>query len=99
MGTARLRGHQIYWDGLQWLYADNQTPTEGNPRACGYCGLPDSSEGHDGCLQTIDGVMNACCGHGSPDEAYIQYWDGSCIRGRTALTELTALRQRQEYKT
>lgn len=42
-------------------------------RGCGHCGLHPTPEGHDGCLGTIPGAMNACCGHGNVELAYIQY--------------------------
>jgi hypothetical protein len=28
--------------------------------------------------------MNACCGHGDIDDAYVQFWDLSIIRGEDA---------------
>ncbi len=43
---------------------------------CDHCGLPDTPEGHDACLGTIPGAMNACCGHGDVKCAYIQYQAG-----------------------
>ena len=53
---------------------------------CGHCGKDRTPEGHDGCLGTLPGVMNACCGHGGNAEgAYIQYWDGSCLRDDAAM--------------
>ena len=54
---------------------------------CIKCGLAPTSEGHDGCLETLNEaiVMNACCGHGDDEIAYIQYWDGKCIRGEDAI--------------
>ena len=60
---------------------------------CAKCNLPPTKEGHDGCLGTLDIsiVMNACCGHGNPEYAYIQYWDSSCIRGDEATTEINNL--------
>lgn len=88
-----LRGHEIYWDGEQYRYVDSDSPTVGNRRACGYCGLPDTPEGHDPCIGELPGVMNACCGHGRTCEAYIQYRGGDCVRGRDALDEMTALDQ------
>lgn len=69
----RLRGHPIHYDGAVWRYVDTDEPTVGNRRSCGHCGLPDTPEGHDGCLGTLPGVTNACCGHGEPGEAYMQY--------------------------
>ena len=55
---------------------------------CNECKLPPTKDGHDGCLGTLPGdVMNACCGHGNDEQAYIQYWDGSESRGRSARHE------------
>lgn len=51
---------------------------------CGYCDKPNTPEGHDACLGTIPNVMNACCGHGVREQAYIQFEDGSVIRSSKA---------------
>lgn len=40
---------------------------------CGYCGVSRTKEGHDGCLGTLENVMNACCGHGELGMAYVQF--------------------------
>jgi hypothetical protein len=42
---------------------------------CIKCKKLPTKEGHDGCLGTLpdDTIMNACCGHGQDDMAYIQY--------------------------
>ena len=32
--------------------------------SCRECGLKRDEDGHDPCLGTLPGVMNACCGHG-----------------------------------
>ena len=59
---------------------------------CAKCKKGPTKEGHDGCLGTLDGpVMNACCGHGNDDQAYIQYWGGRCIRGIDACSEIERL--------
>lgn len=54
---------------------------------CAHCNRGPTEEGHDGCLGTLPEsvVMNACCGHGRPGQASVQYWDGSCVRGADAL--------------
>lgn len=44
-----------------------------NPLHCEHCGLEVTPEGHDGCIGTLEGVMNACCGHGKPEAAYVQF--------------------------
>lgn len=62
--------------------------TIGNERSCGNCGKENTKEGHDGCIGTIPNIMNACCGHGDTDGAYIQYWDKSIIRGKEALEKM-----------
>ncbi len=82
---SNLRGHQIVYVNGEWLYEDTMTASAGNERPCGYCGMSDTKEGHDGCLGTIPNVMNACCGHGEIGEAYIQYKGGVCIRGKAAI--------------
>lgn len=81
------RGHTIYKKGSDWVYADTQKPVHLNPdRPCGFCGAANTIEGHDGCLGTLPGaVMNACCGHGNPYEAYIQFDDGHRISGSLLL--------------
>lgn len=83
---SRWRGHEIRYGNGIWVYADTGDAIEGNPRSCGHCGRSDTKEGHDGCIGTLDPdiVMNACCGHGDAEHAYIQFWDGDCIRGDAA---------------
>ena len=57
---------------------------------CAHCKkdpIVEGAEVYDGCLGKLDDkiVMNACCGHSDKDLAYIQFWDGSCIRGCEAI--------------
>jgi hypothetical protein len=54
------RGHLITKQGLDWVYVDTQQPVRLNP------------DRDYGCLGTLPGVTNACCGHGNPNDAYIQ---------------------------
>lgn len=81
-----LRGHPIYHDGQQWRFVDTGEPTADawGIRPCGHCGLHDTPEGHDACLGTLTGVMNACCGHGETEAAYVQFADGLTIHGAAA---------------
>ncbi|WP_340074508.1 hypothetical protein [Leptobacterium sp. I13] len=44
-----------------------------------------TEEGHDGCIGTLSGVMNACCGHGDVKQAYIQFTDGKIVRAEEAI--------------
>ncbi len=71
----RYRGHTIIKtrDG-QWIYEEDEILVSSDKdRACGHCGKSNTPEGHDACLGIIPGAINACCGHGSPEEAYVQY--------------------------
>ena len=40
---------------------------------CNHCGLDRTPEGYDGCIGKLEGVKNACCGHGQTEMAYIQF--------------------------
>jgi hypothetical protein len=89
-----LRGHMIEFDGEEWVYTDDKSSTVLNweGRLCGHCGLPFTEEGHDGCLGTLPGVMNACCGHGNVAEAYVQDLDGTCLDGAEAVRKIEELK-------
>jgi hypothetical protein len=68
------RGNSIVLKHGEWVYTDTGGLVSDDPhRACGRCGCPPTAEGHDACLGTIRGAMNACCGHGNDNEAYVQY--------------------------
>ncbi len=73
-------------DGVVRHVCTNTPMPRGTLAPCGECKLYRTVEGHDGCLGTLPGaVMNACCGHGAPREAYIQYWNRSRLAGTDAL--------------
>lgn len=95
--TGYLRGHAIERRGRHWVYTDTgeRCADTWRDRPCGHCGRPNTPEGHDGCLGTLPGVMNACCGHGHPDEAYVQYPDGRITRGEGAVREMRELAARR----
>ncbi|MCO7246415.1 hypothetical protein [Halomonas sp. Mc5H-6] len=94
--TTHLRGHPIEWDILatQWIYTDTRQPTASTweERPCGHCGDHCTPEGHDPCLGTLPGVMNACCGHGEANAAYVQFGDRTTVRGQEALSVIDELR-------
>jgi hypothetical protein len=70
---SHYRGHEIQLINGTWVYADTGRPVADEPqRPCGHCGRAVTPDGHDGCLGTLPGVMNACCGHGRPQDAYVQ---------------------------
>jgi len=72
----------MFCRGDEWFYVDTQTPTAGFERPCGHCGKKNTDEGHDACLGTLPGVMNACCGHGKAREAYVQFPPECVLRGK-----------------
>ena len=51
-------------------------PAGWQPRRCGHCGLSWGEALHDPCLGTLEGVVEACCGHGDPAAAYRSFTDG-----------------------
>ncbi len=91
----KLRGHYIEFDGEQWVYEDTKESTVKGwrKRPCGHCGAHNTPEGHDGCLGTLPGLMNACCGHGEEREAYVQFLDGEAIQGTDAITIMDVLKK------
>ena len=66
MVESHYRGWTIYYNKRKklWLYADDDTPVEGNDRPCPRCWRMPTSDGHDACLGIIPDVISACCGHG-----------------------------------
>lgn len=94
MGTSFLRGHKIELTDRGWAYSDtgDLTAETYRERPCGHCGRFNTPEGHDACLGTLAGVMNACCGHGQVPEAYVQFEDGACIYGEEAIATMSGLK-------
>jgi len=60
---------------------------------CNECGELPTLEGHDFCLGELPGLMNACCGHGDKESAYVQFLDTSCIRGKSACVIIEELKK------
>lgn len=81
---STLRGHKIELHNAVWIYPDTKEHCSVR-RDCGFCGKGDTPEGHDGCLGTLDGVMNACCGHGDVNQAYVQLPNGKRLGEQEAL--------------
>lgn len=73
------RGDDYYFDGTGEKVSETW-----KDMPCGFCGKHNTPEGHDACLGTIPGAINACCGHGVVRDAYIQFDNGTCIRGEGA---------------
>lgn len=80
-GRTTLNGHQIYFDNEFWRYVDNDEIIDtNNERLCIKCGKLPTDKEHDYCISNLGYVTNACCGHGV-DKGYIQFDDGTIIRG------------------
>ena len=93
MTSNKWRGHPIEFIGDVWVYSDTkETVASFKDRPCGFCKLKNTTEGHDGCLGTLKGLMNACCGHGEVNSAYIQFPDGQTIAGRHALSAIELIK-------
>lgn len=68
-------GHETYFDESigQSRYADTHEPIAvPSKRPCPQCHKLPTPEGHDACLGTIPGALNACCGHGV-QSGYVQW--------------------------
>ena len=63
------RGHEIYFKNGNWYYVDNNELYK-DERACKKCGGFPTKEGYDACLGYLEGVSQACCGHGIEGEEY-----------------------------
>lgn len=72
--TSHSRGWDIYFDGEDWRYSDNNQIYD-DSRPCKRCGRMPSKEGYDACLGHIDGVKSACCGHGVEDSYVVKERD------------------------
>lgn len=77
---------------MVWCYADTMLPvSEDAARPCGHCGLANTPDGHDGCLGTLPGVLNACCGHGIDGDAYVCLDTGKRYAGSAAIGLMLAM--------
>lgn len=84
--TARAehRGHPIVFIDGTWVYEDNLRPIPsygGEDRPCAKCGELPIDGLYDSCIGKLPGVKNACCGHGNTGRAYIQFENGTTVRG------------------
>lgn len=53
---------------------------------CKHCGKEvESFDSVDPCIGLIEGVDNACCGHGNEVFAYVSFKNGETIRGKDAI--------------
>ena len=84
--TSKYRGNAIVFLKNEWHFEETgkSVPETHSTMKCGHCQRKYSKEGHDGCLGTLIGLMNACCGHGDIKETYVQFWDGEVVDGEDA---------------
>lgn len=95
--SSTWRGHKTELVDGVWVFNDNKKPVQDDPnRLCGYCEIEAIPEGHDGCLGTLPGVMNACCGHGEPAEAYVQFSSLHIVSGLAAIDVIDYLKKARE---
>ena len=52
---------------------------------CDKFGIIDGDEVYDPCIGKLEGVMNACCGHGHTRHAYVQFSPEKRIAGQEAI--------------
>lgn len=71
MSKTYLRGHEVYFDGTNWRYADTNEIFD-DSRPCKKCGKHPTKEGYDACIGHIEGATSACCGHGIT-KGYVKY--------------------------
>lgn len=95
VATTKYRGNPIVYKNNQWIFEDTGLSVRETykNKPCGNCGRKRTKEGHDACLGTLIGVMNACCGHGEDKNAYVQFYDKEVIRGEDAITILEILKR------
>lgn len=86
MIRGKWRGYSMYYDTQDWRFVDDDSLVSlGESRPCGRCGEYATKAGHDPCIANLPSVMNACCGHGSTREAYVQFVDGRLLQGPDAI--------------
>ena len=50
----------------------------------------------DPCLGTLPGVIEACCGHGSPGKGYLMFKNGTLFRGFRRIERHDMKRKKKE---
>ncbi len=96
------RGHKMFFDETTqlWRYEDDDTAVKDNwkNRTCGNCGQHVTKDGHDPCIGTLPGVINACCGHGDTADAYVIFDDDSGKSGADAIATFEMLKVKKQSK-
>ena len=92
---SKFMGNNIIFVNNEWIYEDTKLPVSETyqERKCENCNRHITKEGHDACLGNLPGVINACCGHGREDEAYVQLLDKTVIDGIDAIKIMNILKK------
>lgn len=90
MGKSKLNGHEIEYNGTEWIFSDTGEPTihSHKNRPCGRCNkhpIIDGDESYDGCIGKVSRLINACCGHGDISQSYAQLSRDVTLRGDDAI--------------
>lgn len=90
MSNSTFNGHKIEHNGIEWIFSDSKESTIATfkERPCGNCSkqpIKDGVESYDACIGKVEGLINACCGHGDSSNAYAQFPDGSVLKGEDAV--------------
>lgn len=79
---------------------DNNVLSDWEKQPCPHCEEHRTYQGHDRCLGELDGVANACCGHGGKGlMPYVQFWDGTGIWGEDAIEIQKILKRNKNNNT
>jgi len=94
--VGSFRGYAIEDRDGEHFFSDTGKPTVSTwaSRPCGRCGRLLTADGHDGCLGTLPGVMNACCGHGHDEGAYVQFESGRRLAGEDAIRAIQEIKEK-----
>ncbi len=86
-GKSVYDDRDISFNGEVWFFCDSGESVRDSwmKEPCERCSKVRTTEGHDRCLGTLDGVRNACCGHGQIEKAYVQFWDKTQFDGNDAI--------------
>lgn len=80
------KGYNITYDFEKEDWFTEEGESISTIHRCKHCGREvESFDSVDPCIGHIQGVDNACCGHGSETFAYVSFENGEVIRGREAV--------------
>jgi len=97
---SRLSGYDIHIKDDTWVFSDTLEPTASSykKRPCGECGLYRGDNDHDPCISDLPKVLNACCGHGDTEDAYVMMEDRECFYGEDAVKIINNLKKNRRMQ-